>query len=127
MYKKLLPALLILLFVPQIGNAQFGTAVGIIGDEVVVMKPGGAFGGLGVVSVFNQTAGASWQLSERLVTEDAQNSGRPLSPSFGIAGSTLLLGGADPLGKLGGYLFAKNDGAWQETGSIYRPIIGYQA
>ncbi len=111
-FAKWIAAIIITLILPGICMAQFGSAIAIQGDQVFVMKPGGAFGGLAVVTAFEQDANGDWYPAERLITQDALESGTPLSNSMWVQNDILYVGAGDPAGDVGAYVFEQQDGLW---------------
>lgn len=100
-------------------QAQFGSAVSVVDDNVYVMKQGGAFGGLGVVSVFEKDGSGAWVLGQRIASQDGLETGRPFTPSFWVEDGEMLIGGGDPHASHGAYRFAKVGTEWVEANGVW--------
>ena len=89
----------------------FGSAVAVVGDEVLVAKPGG---NRGAAAIYVYRAdGAGWRLVERLVTEGSAARGHRLSPSIAVVGDGFVVGSASPDLRSGAHTFMRQADGWR--------------
>jgi choice-of-anchor B domain-containing protein len=91
---------------------RFGSAVGVSGDDIVVLKP--AFGrGPATVYVFSETP-AGWELSGELWSEGTAQRGENFAVSLVAADGSIVVGSGDPAVRTGAYVFERRGGDWVE-------------
>ena len=111
----LLPILLVLNPGTRQARAQFGghfgSAVAIDDNQALVMKPGGAFGGVASIYVFT-LSDESWTETQRLYPISSGETGEALFPSMMINQGMLVAAAADPLLQWGAHVFTSDQGQW---------------
>lgn len=96
---------------------QFGRAVSVVDDDVLVVKPS-AGRGPATVYVFRVSGGA-WRIEERLRPMRGAETGEGFGPSIGVSGGTLLVASGDPNVQWGAEAFHRGtDGAWTQAGPL---------
>ena len=121
------PHLLLLLFCLAIGSntqgvfaqfgGHFGASVATDNNQIFIVKPGGAFGGVASVYVFGAN-GDAWQETQRLYPISSGETGEAMSPSLSVQNGTLVVGALDPLLQWSGHVFTSSDGAWEAAQRI---------
>ncbi len=106
------------LFNPLTGQGGYGSAVGVIGDEVLVLKP--FFGqGPGAALVYARDLGGNWQVDEQLGAEGRAATGEGLSASMAVSGNLLFVAGGDAGERWGAHVFRRNAlRAWGRVESL---------
>ena len=100
----LLPAIA---FSSLAAQGGFGRGVGVIGDDVLVLKP--SYGqGPGAALVFARDLEGVWQLVDKLGAEGSASTGEGLSPSLAIAGDMLVVAAGDSDERWGAHVFRRN-------------------
>ena len=100
--------------------AQDGYAgsVGVVEGDVLVMKAD--FGqGPASVYVYRPAANGTWELADRLTSEDGASTGEGFSPSMTLSDELLLVGAADAEGRWGARVFRRGAStAWARAESV---------
>ena len=100
----LLPAIV---FNSLSAQGGFGSAVGVVGDDVLVLKP--TYGqGPGAVLVYGRDVEGAWQAVDRLRAEGSTSTGEGLSPSIAVSGDMLVVAAGDADERWGAHLFQRN-------------------
>ena len=87
----LLPAIV---FSPLSAQGGYGSAVVVVGDDVVVLKP--TYGqGPGAALVYGRDVDGVWQVENRLGAERSTSTGEGLSPSMAVSGDMLFVAAGD--------------------------------
>jgi len=103
---------------PLQAQDQFGRAVAVGVNEVLVLKPSSGRG-LASVYAFRRAADGRWAPQERVHAEDALATGEGLSPSLEMAGGMLLVASGDPDLRYGAHVFRRgSNGRWERAGRI---------
>ncbi|MFV1988579.1 MAG: choice-of-anchor B family protein [Gemmatimonadota bacterium] len=101
---------------PARAQDRFGSAVGISGDEIVVLKP--AFGrGPATVYIFGEADGG-WQLRDELWSEGTAERGENFAVSLVARDGAVFVGSGDPRVLTGAYAFERVSGGWVERAPI---------
>ena len=95
---------------------QFGQAVGVSGEQVLVAKPAVGRGPATVV-VFERTGGA-WVEAARLPAPRSAETGEGLGASLVVEGDRFMIGSGDPATTEAGHLFARRDGRWSFAATL---------
>ena len=97
---------------------QFGSAVAVDGDQVVILKPTNSRGPA-TIYVFGATPDGGWQVDAEFYPAAANQTGEGFSASLASTDGMLLVGSGDPRGRWGGSAYARNaSGQWQEAGML---------
>lgn len=96
---------------PLLAQDQFGAAVAVVGQDVVVVKPGNAVGAPTAV-VFRPNAEGGWVEHDRLAKLPGGYPGETLVPAVAARGGTLIVGSGDPAGREAGHWYERVDGVW---------------
>ena len=100
----LLPALV---FNSLSAQGGFGSGVGVVGDDVLVLKP--TYGqGPGAALVYGRDVDGDWQVVDQLGAEGSTSTGEGLSPSIAISGDVLFVAAGDPDERWGAHVFQRN-------------------
>ena len=100
----LLPAIL---FNPLSAQGGFGRAVGVVGDDVLVLKP--TYGqGPGAALVYGRDLDGDWQVVDQLGAEGSASTGEGLSPSIAVSGDMLFVAAGDADERWGAHVFQRN-------------------
>ena len=118
------PWVAIALFLSSLGSLdaqdQYASAVGVVEEDVLVVKP--AYGqGPAAVFVYRRDSRGLWQEVDRLRPEGGESTGESLSPSMALSDGVLLVGGADSDGRLGAHGFRRSGAVWERVGGL--PLI----
>jgi len=108
-------AALAFVFVPGDLRAQFGTTVGVAGDQILASEPGRVLGP-GAVLVFEKRNGR-WNRVDELTASDGET-GNGFGASMAIDGNRALIAGRD-----GVYAFERQGGMWSETAKLTVPEL----
>ena len=117
MYKFTVSLLFLLALLPSTTKAQFGSDVAVSGDEILVLKPGGAFGGLATVYSFQKQDGL-WKASQVFHPEGSTETGQPFGSSMVVDENRIFAAGGDVAVRLGAHVFSRRGEGWQQTGKI---------
>ena len=103
---------------PLSAQGGYGSAVGVIGDDVIVLKP--TYGqGPGVALVYGRDIDGVWQVVDQLGALRRSSTGEGLSPSLAVSGDLLFLAGGDADERWGAHLFRRNTlRAWSGVESL---------
>ena len=103
---------------PLAGQGGYGSAVEVIGDEVLVLKP--SYGqGPGAALVYARDLGGSWQVVDQLGAEGSASTGEGLSPSIAVSGDLLFVAAGDADERWGAHVFRRNAlRAWSRVESL---------
>lgn len=111
---------LLLLSVSRTGwsQDQFGRAVAVDGQEVLVLKP--AVGrGPAAIFVYGRDEDGAWQIVERLHAPGGTQTGEGFSGSMWVADGSLLVAGGDPDARVGARSWRRDAvGDWVESEEI---------
>ena len=100
----LLPAIV---FTPLSAQGGFGSAVGVVGDDVLVLKP--RYGqGPGAALVYQRDVEGVWQVVDQLGADGSTSTGEGLSPSIAVFGDMLVVAAGDADERWGAHLFQRN-------------------
>ena len=102
---------------PGFASAQFGSDLAVIGDEILVLKPGGAFGGLATVYSFQKRDG-QWKAGQLFHPEGSTETGQPFGSSMVVDENRIFAAGGDVAVRLGAHVFTRGSGGWRQTGKI---------
>ena len=110
-----LPAIV---FSPLSAQGGYGSAVAVVGDDVVVLKP--TYGqGPGAALVYGRDVDGVWQVVNRLGAERSTSTGEGLSPSMAVSGDMLFVAAGDADGRWGAHVFRRNTlRAWSRVESL---------
>jgi choice-of-anchor B domain-containing protein len=101
---------------PLTAQDQFGSAVAVGGDEILVLKN---LAGRGPATVFiYQMIDGAWEVVDELLAPGAGETGEGLSSSMSLDGSGLLVGSADPGPDWAAHAFERQGGAWDDGNRI---------
>ncbi len=111
----LLPAIV---FNSLTAQGGFGSAVEVVGDDVLVLKP--TYGqGPGAALVYARDLGGAWQIVDQLGAEGSASSGEGLSPSIAVSGDLLFVAAGDADERWGAHVFQRNArGSWIRMQSL---------
>ena len=111
----LLPAFV---FGPLSAQGGYGSAVGVVGDDIIVLKP--SYGqGPGAALVYGRDVDGGWQVTDQLGAFASGSNGEGLSPSMAVSGDMLFLAAADPEVRWGAHVFQQNAlRAWNNLESL---------
>ena len=111
----LLPAVA---FNPISAQGGYGSAVEVVGDEVLVLKP--RYGqGPGAALVYARDIDGVWQMVDQLGAEGSALTGEGLSPSFAVFGDVLFVAAGDADERWGAHVFRHNAlRAWSRVQSL---------
>ena len=111
----LLPAIV---FGPLSAQGGYGSAVGIVGDDIIVLKP--TYGqGPGAALVYGRDVDGSWQVMDQLGAFAGTSNGEGLSPSIAVSGDMLFVAAADAGERWGAHVFRQNARrAWSNLESL---------
>ena len=114
----LLPAMV---FHPLSAQGGYGSAVGVVGDDVVVLKP--TYGrGPGAALVYTRDIGGVWQVVDELGAVESTSTGEGLSPSMAVSGDMLFVAAGDADERWGAHAFRRNAlRAWSRAESL--PLV----
>ena len=115
--KRSILLILLLALTPLLSFAQFGSAVAAIDDEVFVVNPGGAFGGLATVYAFRSSEDG-WNLHERFYAPGSAKKGLALGRSLAASDGQLIAAAADAKLRLGAYSFSYDGERWVSKDQI---------
>ena len=106
---------------PLSAQGGYGSAVEVVGDDVVVLKP--TYGrGPGAVLVYRRDVDGDWQVVDRLGAQRSTSTGEGLSPSIAVAGDILFVAAGDPDERWGAHVFRRNARrAWSRVESL--PLV----
>ena len=100
----LLPAIV---FTPLSAQGGFGSAVGVVGDDVLVLKP--TYGqGPGAALVYQRDVEGVWQVVDQIGAEGSTSTGEGLSPSIAVSGDMLVVAAGDADERWGAHLFQRD-------------------
>ncbi len=100
----LLPAIVC---IPLSAQGGYGSAVEVVGDDVVVLKP--TYGqGSGAALVYGRDVDGVWQVVDRLGAERSASTGEGLSPSIAVSEDMLFVAGGDADERWGAHVFERN-------------------
>lgn len=85
----------------------YGSAVEVLGDEVLVLKPSYAQGP-GAALVYGRDIAGAWQLVDQLGAEGNASTGEGLSPSIAVSGDMLFVAAGDADVWWGAHVFRRN-------------------
>jgi len=113
-----LPAIV---FSPLSAQGGYGSAVEVVGDDVVVLKP--RYGqGPGAALVYRRDVDGVWQVVDQLGAERSASTGEGLSPSLAVFGDMLFVAAGDADERWGAHVFQRNAlRAWTKVGSL--PLV----
>jgi len=96
----------------------YGSAVGVVGDHVVVLKP--TYGqGPGAALVYERDVDGAWQVVDRLGALRSGSTGEGLSPSIAVAGDIMFVAAGDAGERWGAHVFQRNAlRAWSRAESL---------
>ena len=101
-----------------VAQDQYGVAVGVAGERVLVLKPAAGHGPATLFSYARNAAG-DWMIESRLTPENGANTGESFGTSFAVQSDQVLVGGGDPSGALGAHQFRlEREGSWRAEGRI---------
>lgn len=115
-------------FAPDAGkNDDFGDAVAIDGNTMVVGAPGdedGTFYGYGAAFVYTQTSPGVWSEDQTLTGSDSDDRGDAFGSAVAVSGSTIVVGApgatADGVAASGAaYVFTESGGVWSEAQELF--------
>jgi len=111
----LLPAVA---FNPISAQGGYGSAVEVVGDEVLVLKP--KYGqGPGAALVYARDIDGVWQIVDRLGAEGSASTGEGLSPSLAVFEDVLFVAAGDADERWGAHVFRHNAlRAWSRVQSL---------
>ena len=92
---------------------QFGAAVRLSGDDILVMKPAPGHGPSGVY-VFT-ARGPGFERTARLFPEALQRTGESFGRSFTVRGGLLVVGAGDPATAFAGEVFRLDGAQWRRV------------
>ena len=103
---------------PLSAQGGFGSAVEVVGDDVLVLKP--AYGqGPGAALVYRRDIDGVWQVVDQLGPEGSGSTGEGLSPSMAVSGDVLLVAAGDADERWGAHVFQRNAlRAWRRVESL---------
>ena len=92
---------------PLSAQGGFGGAVGVVGDDVLVLKP--TYGqGPGAALVYGRDIEGDWQVVDQLGAEGSESTGEGLSPSIAVSGDMLVVAAGDADERWGAHVFQRN-------------------
>jgi hypothetical protein len=96
----------------------YGSAVEVIGDDVVVLKP--TYGqGPGAALVYGRDIASAWQVVDQLGAQGSSSTGEGLSPSIAVSGDMLFVAAGDADERWGAHVFQRNARrAWRRVQSL---------
>ena len=99
----------------------FGSAVGVVGDDVLVLKP--TYGqGPGAALIYGRGVDDDWQVVDQLGAEGSTSTGEGLSPSIAVSGDMLIVAAGDADERWGAHVFQRNAlRRWSRVGSL--PLV----
>ena len=106
------PVFLAVLLLPIVFNSLaaqggYGSAVEVVGDDVLVLKP--TYGqGPGAALVYGRGIDNSWQVVAQLGAEGSSSTGEGLSPSIAVSGDMLIVAAGDADKLWGAHVFRRN-------------------
>jgi len=111
----LLPAIV---FDPLSAQGGYGSAVEVVGDDVVVLKP--TYGqGPGVALVYGRDIANAWQVVDQLGPQGSSSTGEGLSPSMAVSGDMLFVAAGDADKRWGAHMFRRDARrAWRRVQSL---------
>ena len=111
----LLPAIV---FSPLTAQGGYGSAVGVVGDDIIVLKP--TYGqGPGAALVYGRDIDGGWQVMDQLGAFARTSNGEGLSPSIAVSGDMLFVAAADADVRWGAHVFQQNAlRAWSNLESL---------
>ncbi len=103
------------------GNAGFGSALGMVGNELWVGAP--ASGGTGEIYRVSMQDGAMAGMG-KLMVDSLDRRGAQTGATFAVAGNAAILGMPGDVGGQGTVLFLRRapSGSWQTTASAFPPV-----
>jgi choice-of-anchor B domain-containing protein len=107
-----------IVFNPLSAQGGYGSAVEVIGDDVIVLKP--TYGqGPGAALVYARNIDNAWRVVDQLGAEGSASTGEGLSPSIAVSGDMLFLAGGDAEERWGAHAFRRDGrGAWSRVQSL---------
>ena len=96
----------------------YGSAVEVVGDDVLVLKP--SYGqGPGAALVYGRDIDNAWQVMDQLGAEGGSSTGEGLSPSIAVSGDMLIVAAGDAMERWGAHVFQRNGRqAWTRMQSL---------
>ena len=96
----------------------YGSAVEVVGDDVVVLKP--TYGqGPGAALVYGRDIASAWQVVDQLGAQGSSSTGEGLSPSIAVSGDMLFVAAGDADERWGAHVFQRNARrAWRRVQSL---------
>ena len=92
---------------PISAQGRFGSAVGVVGEDVLVVKP--MYGrGPGAALVYRVGVNGDWEVADQLGAEGSTSSGEGLSPSIAVSGDMVLVAAGDADERWGAHAFRRN-------------------
>jgi len=107
-----------LVFSSLSAQGGYGSAVEVVGDHVVVLKP--TYGqGPGAALVYERDVDGAWQVVDRLGALRSGSTGEGLSPSIAVAGDIMFVAAGDAGERWGAHVFQRNAlRAWSRAASL---------
>ena len=111
-----------IVFKPLSAQGGYGSAVAILGGNVIVLKP--SYGqGPGAALVYGRDIAGAWQVVDQLRAGGTTSTGEGLSPSIAVNGDMLLVAAGDAGERWGAHVFQRNTPrVWSRLESL--PLVG---
>lgn len=116
-HRTALAATLLFTIAPSLFAQQFGSAVAISGEQVLVQKPS-AGQGPATVFVFARTAGGAWEAVEQLTPVGGGETGEGFSRSLAATDGYVFVASGDPNGRWGAHVFRWSGSSWTPVGRL---------